>query len=89
MDTHYTDLRHILDDPRWRAGASYELREKLKQPLARRSAKDELSDHPTDRKVAKQIHGDLIVVHDNLVVLNDWIAERTQRAFQCANGYSR
>lgn len=37
-DTHVTDLRHILDDPRWRAGASAELKELLRKPLARPSA---------------------------------------------------
>lgn len=79
IDIEAIDLRHILDDPRWRAGASEEL---LRTPLARRLAMQERpADNAGEDDVKREIHSDFRNRHGNLVVLNEWIAERTRRNF--------
>lgn len=82
-DTLTVDLTTILDDPRWRA--SEELQTLLRKPLARRLGIQDcvagIANEPTEA-VAKQSERDVAAQgHGNLVVLNDWLAERSRRNF--------
>lgn len=76
------DLRNILDDPRWRA--SEELQTLLRKPLVRRlvgkSANPKCDCGAVNEKPHRE-SGNEIAQHDNLVVLNDWLAERSRRNF--------
>ncbi len=92
METHYTDLRPLLDPKLWRA--SDELQKLLRKPLARRSVKKGDGEKPRDwQHDATEKHEPrenlLESRHDNLVVLNDWIAMKTRRNFECGSGQQR